>query len=71
VLKLYSTVVGGFTQGGTNLYGLELPVQRLVGYRAGGKNAGVYGRFRPKQEQFWSCWATGAIYANRAKPHKH
>jgi hypothetical protein len=45
MLKFYSTVVGGFAQGGTNLYGLELPVQRLVGYRAGGENAGVYGRF--------------------------
>jgi len=45
MLKLYSTVVAGFARGGTNLYGLELSVQRLVGYRAGGKNAGVYGRF--------------------------
>jgi hypothetical protein len=45
MLKLYSTVVGGFAQVGANLYGLELPVQRLFGYRAGGKNAGVYGRF--------------------------
>jgi hypothetical protein len=45
MLKLYSTVDGGFAHVRADLYRLGLPVQRLFGYRAGGKNARVYGRF--------------------------
>jgi hypothetical protein len=45
MLKRCSTVVGGFAPGGTNLWGLNRPSKGFVGCRAGGKNAGVYGRF--------------------------
>jgi len=31
----------------------------------------VYGRFGPKYKHLGSRWATCAIYANRARPHKH
>ena len=69
--KICESLVGGCAQVGRTLDRPPQPIKGLLRMQKSGKVAEIYGRFGPEYKHFGSRWATCAIYANGAKPHKH
>jgi hypothetical protein len=50
---------------------LQLAIQDVLGGEEAPESAIIYWRFLPDGRQAGSSWAIEALYADRAKPHKH
>jgi hypothetical protein len=71
VLSICSGFIGGSFQVGYNLGRPEQFVQMDLHMEQVQRKAGIWGRFGQESRSFGQVGATGARYANRAKPPKH
>ena len=70
MLGLCSSLVGGFAQVGYDLDRPKQSVQVDLHMAQVQGEAEIWGRFGQESRSFGQSGATGARYANRAKPHK-
>ena len=71
MLRACSDFIDGRIQSGDNLDRWEWTTQAPLHIAEAQSDATICGRFSQKSRRFRQSGATGARYANRAKPHKH
>jgi hypothetical protein len=71
VAKICESFADGFARIGRSLDRHELSVLAVLDIAEVHRNGEIWGRFGQESRSFGQSGATGARYANHAKPHKH
>ena len=69
--KICESFADGFAQSSRTLDRQEVSVLAVLEIEEVHGHAEIWGRFGQESRSFGQSGATGARYANRAKPHKH